>query len=87
MAQAHGENLKQAMDTLRTHKMRSALTVFGVVLGVSVIMLVAALLTGFRLHHPGKHEAVWSGHRLRFQVGPRASTEAARRWKSVCANR
>jgi len=47
MAQAYGENLKQAMDTLRTHKMRSALTVFGVVLGVSVIMLVAALLTGF----------------------------------------
>src|ERR1700681_4759747 len=47
MAHAHGENLKQAMDTLRAHKMRSALTVFGVVLGVSVIMLVAALITGF----------------------------------------
>src|SRR6266852_2149458 len=47
MAQQHGENLKQAMDTLRAHKMRSALTVFGVVLGVSVIMLVAALITGF----------------------------------------
>jgi putative ABC transport system permease protein len=47
MAQAHGENLKQAMDTLRAHKMRSALTVFGVVLGVSVIMLVSALITGF----------------------------------------
>ena len=46
MAQAHGENLKQAMDTLRAHKLRSALTVFGVVLGVSVIMLVAALITG-----------------------------------------
>jgi putative ABC transport system permease protein len=47
MAQAHGENLRQAMDTLRAHKMRSALTVFGVVLGVGVIMLVAALITGF----------------------------------------
>ncbi|HEX8763571.1 MAG TPA: ABC transporter permease, partial [Candidatus Acidoferrum sp.] len=47
MAQAHGENLKQAMDTLRVHKMRSALTVFGVVLGVSVIMLVAGILSGF----------------------------------------
>jgi putative ABC transport system permease protein len=47
VAQAHGENLKQAMDTLRTHKLRSALTVFGVVLGVSVIMLVSALITGF----------------------------------------
>src|SRR5215468_296619 len=43
MAQAHGENLKQAMDTLRAHKLRSVLTVFG----VSVIMLVAALITGF----------------------------------------
>ncbi|HTT33144.1 MAG TPA: ABC transporter permease [Methylomirabilota bacterium] len=47
MAQQHGENLRQALDTLRAHKMRSALTVFGVVLGVSVIMLVAALITGF----------------------------------------
>ena len=47
MAQAYGENLKQAMDTLRAHKMRSALTVFGVVLGVTVVMLVAALITGF----------------------------------------
>ena len=47
MAQTHGENLKQAMDTLRAHKLRSGLTVFGVVLGVSVIMLVAALITGF----------------------------------------
>jgi putative ABC transport system permease protein len=47
MPQLHGENLKQAMDALRTHKLRSALTIFGVVLGVSVIMLVAALITGF----------------------------------------
>jgi putative ABC transport system permease protein len=47
MAQAYNENLKQALDTLRTHKMRSGLTVFGVVLGVSVIMLVAGLINGF----------------------------------------
>src|SRR5467141_809180 len=47
MAQAYGENLKQAMDTLKAHKLRSFLTVCGVVLGVSVIMLVAALITGF----------------------------------------
>ena len=46
-AKSVGENLKQALDTLRTHKMRSALTVFGVVLGVGVIMLVSALITGF----------------------------------------
>jgi ABC-type antimicrobial peptide transport system permease subunit len=47
MAQAYNENLRQALDTLRAHKLRSLLTVLGVVLGVGVIMLVAALLTGF----------------------------------------
>src|ERR1700688_5127297 len=47
MPHANGENLRQAMDALRTHTLRSALTIFGVVLGVSVIMVVAALITGF----------------------------------------
>jgi len=47
MAQAYNENLRQALDTLRAHKLRSLLTVLGVVLGVGVIMLVAALITGF----------------------------------------
>src|SRR5438309_6711224 len=47
MAQAYGENLKQAMDTLKAHKLRSFLAVFEVLLGVSVFMLVAALITGF----------------------------------------
>src|SRR5260370_33123052 len=46
MAQAHRENLKQAMDTLRAHKLRSLLTVLGVVLGVDVIRAVAAMVTG-----------------------------------------
>jgi ABC-type antimicrobial peptide transport system permease subunit len=48
MKQDFRENLGLAIDTLRTHKMRSLLTVLGVVIGVGVIVLVAALLTGFR---------------------------------------
>ncbi len=47
MAQAYRENVNLALDTLRTHKLRSFLTVLGVVIGVGVIMLVAALLAGF----------------------------------------
>jgi putative ABC transport system permease protein len=47
MANSHRENLRQALDSLRANKTRSGLTVFGVVLGVAVIMLVAALITGF----------------------------------------
>ena len=47
MAQDYRENVKLAMDTLRTHPLRSSLTVIGVVIGVGVIVIVAALLTGF----------------------------------------
>src|SRR5580693_3071792 len=72
MAQQHGENLKQAMDTLRAHKLRSFLTVFGVVLGVSVIMLVAALITGFdaQVQDNIKQFGADTGFVSRFEQGP-----------------
>ncbi|HEX9760128.1 MAG TPA: ABC transporter permease, partial [Candidatus Acidoferrales bacterium] len=41
------ESLKLAFDTLRAHKLRSFLTVLGVVIGVGVIILVGALIVGF----------------------------------------
>ncbi len=41
------ENLALAFDTLRAHKLRSFLTVLGVVIGVGVIIVVGALLAGF----------------------------------------
>jgi ABC-type antimicrobial peptide transport system permease subunit len=47
MAQDYRENVKLAFDMLRTHKMRSFLTVLGVVIGVGVLMAVAALVEGF----------------------------------------
>jgi ABC-type antimicrobial peptide transport system permease subunit len=46
-ARNHREGIFLALDTLRQHKLRSFLTVLGVVMGVGVLMLVAALLTGF----------------------------------------
>jgi ABC-type antimicrobial peptide transport system permease subunit len=47
VAQEIRENLRLAFDTLLEHKLRSFLTMLGVVMGVGVLMLVAALLTGF----------------------------------------
>ncbi len=72
MAQQHRENLRQAMDTLRAHKMRSALTVFGVVLGVSVIMLVTALITGLDEQIQGNIKEVGADTAFvtRFEQGP-----------------
>ncbi|HVF30871.1 MAG TPA: ABC transporter permease [Pyrinomonadaceae bacterium] len=40
------ENLKMALDTLRTNKMRSFLTIVGVVIGVITVMLMASVISG-----------------------------------------
>jgi putative ABC transport system permease protein len=40
------ENLRLALDTLRTHKFRSFLTVLGVLLGTTTVILVASLIQG-----------------------------------------
>src|SRR5512146_446915 len=41
-----GENARMALSTLRTHKMRSFLTVLGVVIGVAAIIVVASIIVG-----------------------------------------
>ena len=40
------ENLLLAVDTVRSHKVRSALTVLGIVIGVTSVISVAAIITG-----------------------------------------
>src|SRR5882672_4908822 len=40
------ENLKMAMSTLLGNKLRSLLTVFGVVIGVITVMLIASIISG-----------------------------------------
>ena len=41
------EILTMAIDTLRTNKMRSALTILGVVIGITSIVSMTALIRGF----------------------------------------
>jgi putative ABC transport system permease protein len=40
------EDMKMALETIRTHKVRSFLTVLGVVIGVAVAILVSSILLG-----------------------------------------
>ena len=42
------ENVRLALDTLRTNKLRSSLTVLGVVMGVATVMATAAIVQGIR---------------------------------------
>ncbi|HET7746003.1 MAG TPA: ABC transporter permease [Vicinamibacteria bacterium] len=42
------DTLRMALENIRAHKLRSGLTVFGVVIGVLVVVVVASILTGMR---------------------------------------
>src|SRR5678809_643870 len=42
------QNLSIALDTLRAGKIRSALTILGVVIGVATVMAMAAIVAGIR---------------------------------------
>jgi putative ABC transport system permease protein len=41
-------NIAVAIDTLRANKLRSALTILGVVMGVSTVMAMAAIVQGIK---------------------------------------
>ena len=45
---ARSEIVSMALDSIRAHKFRSALTVLGIVVGVSTVIAIASILTGLR---------------------------------------
>jgi len=47
-ANQYKENIAMALGTLRSHKMRSVLTVLGVIIGVMTVIVIASILTGMR---------------------------------------
>src|SRR3981189_2347955 len=60
------EGVGIALSSLRAHKMRAALTILGVAIGVTVVMVIGALISGFNkgisdmLAAPGP-KAFWVG--------------------------
>jgi putative ABC transport system permease protein len=66
------ENLMVSWDTLRAHKVRSGLTLLGVVIGVSSVIAVAAIIEGLNLYIQGMVEQLGSRTFFvaRLQAGP-----------------
>ncbi len=79
------ETLLMALDSVRAHKFRSALTVIGIVIGVSVAIVVASILTGMRGNIVKIVEEYGSNNIYAFhlttgpQVGERDQSERARK--------
>jgi putative ABC transport system permease protein len=55
-----GENLKVAWDTLRAHKVRSSLTLLGIVIGVTSVISTAAVIEGLNRYIQEKVEKLGS---------------------------
>jgi putative ABC transport system permease protein len=79
------ETLLMALDSVRAHKFRSALTVLGIVIGVLVAIVVASILTGLRNNIVKMVEEYGTNNIYAFhlttgpQVGERDQSERARK--------
>src|SRR5207302_7639871 len=79
------ETLLMALDSVRAHKFRSALTVLGIVIGVLVAIVVASILTGLRANIVKMVEEYGTNNIYAFhlttgpQVGERDQSERARK--------
>jgi putative ABC transport system permease protein len=80
-----GENARMALNTLRTHKVRSFLTVLGVVIGVAAVTLVGSIVVGLDkdvrsfLEDYGPDTLFAFRWNMGFQVGRRSQEERMRK--------
>jgi len=81
-----GENVRFAFNAIREHKLRSALTILGIVVGVTTVIAMVAIVTGFNNNVIGNLQA-FGATRVEIQKyeqrfgpgGPRGDEERRRR--------
>src|SRR5512147_1953395 len=75
------ETLKMALDSVRSHKFRSFLTVLGIVIGVMTAISIASILTGLRQSIVAIIEEYGTNNIYAFHLstGPRTSEDRSER--------
>ncbi len=76
-----GETLAMALDSVRSHKFRSFLTVLGIVIGVMTAITIASILTGLRQNIIAIIEEYGTNNIYAFHLstGPRVTEDRAER--------
>ncbi|HEX6280421.1 MAG TPA: ABC transporter permease [Pyrinomonadaceae bacterium] len=74
-ASKFGENFQMAWDTLRSNKLRSGLTILGVVVGVITVMLISSIISGIEVavEEQVKSFGTRSVFIYKMPIGPRTS--------------
>jgi putative ABC transport system permease protein len=77
------ENVRMGLHTLRTHKLRSTLTVLGVIIGVLTVIVIASILTGMRSNIIGLVEQYGTHNVYAFHLstGPQFGPRDRREWQ------
>jgi putative ABC transport system permease protein len=76
-----GETLRMALDSVRSHKFRSFLTVLGIVIGVLTAIVIASILTGLRQNIVAIIEEYGTNNIYAFHLstGPRVGEDRSER--------
>src|SRR5258705_6011252 len=75
------ETIKMALDSVRSHKFRSFLTVLGIVIGVFTAIVIASILTGLRQNIIAISEEYGTNNIYAFHLstGPRVNNDRSER--------
>jgi putative ABC transport system permease protein len=82
------ENIRFALSAMRDHKLRSGLTILGIIVGVATVIAMVAIVTGFNNNVIGNFQA-FGASRIEFRKfkdrfgGPDAQTEEERRRRNL----
>ena len=82
------ENVRFGFNAMREHKLRSGLTILGIVVGVATVIAMVAIVTGFNNNVIGNFQA-FGANRIEFLKfkprfgGPGAQTEEERRRRNL----
>src|SRR5678810_955591 len=77
------ETVVMALDSVRSHKFRSFLTVLGIVIGVMTAIIIASILTGLRQNIVAIIEDYGTNNIYAFHLstGPRTSEDRSERMR------
>ena len=79
----YGEIVRMALDTIRSNKLRSGLTVLGIVIGVAVVIGISSVVRGLNDQCSTGHHQLWLEYHFCLSLSPSPSGARPKRCASA----